>query len=194
MDKLLKEIKRCRNCENHLPLGPRPVVQGHPDAKLLIISQAPSLLVHQTGVPWNDLSGNRLREWLGLSRKVFYNPKAVALLPIAFCYPGRSQSGDAPPSKECYDLWHLKFRSFLNNVQLVLLVGNHAQSKYLKTKVKSTSAIRRWKDCLPEYVPLPHPSPRNNIWLHKNPWFEKDVIPEVRKLIENLNLSDQEPH
>lgn len=188
MKNLLKEIKACRACEEHLPFGPRPVVQGHALAPLLIVSQAPGLLVHQTEIPWNDKSGDRLREWLGLSREVFYDPKAVALLPMGFCYPGRAKSGDAPPRKECYDLWHAKFRSHLKNVRLTLLVGNHAQIKYLKTDVDSTTLIRNWRKYLPEYLPLPHPSPRNNVWLHKNPWFAKTVVPEVRNLVSKLNL------
>ncbi|MGZ3721996.1 MAG: uracil-DNA glycosylase family protein, partial [Bdellovibrionales bacterium] len=141
MANLLLKIRACRACEQHLPLGPRPVIQGHRAAQLLIVGQAPGLKVHQTGIPWNDLSGDRLREWLGLSREIFYDPKSVALLPIGFCYPGRAKSGDAPPRRECYDLWHKSFRSYLKNIRLTLLVGNHAQSKYLKTP-NGTATIR----------------------------------------------------
>lgn len=163
-------------------------MQGDPQARLLIISQAPGLLVHQTGIPWNDSSGDRLREWLGIDRETFYNPKAVALLPIGFCYPGRAKSGDAPPRKECYELWHERFRSHLKDVRLTLLVGRHAQTQYLKVKTDSTAIIRDWRTYLPDYLPLPHPSPRNNIWLHKNPWFNHEVLPEVRQLIAQLGL------
>ena len=184
MAKLLDKIKMCRACEDHLPLGPRPIVQGHSSARLLIIGQAPGLKVHETGIPWNDLSGDRLREWLGLSRETFYDPKTVALLPMGFCYPGRAKSGDAPPRKECYELWHKSFRSYLKNVRLTLLVGNYAQDKYLKAdaKASATETIRCWREYLPKFVSLPHPSGRNNIWLHKNSWFSEIVVPEVREM------------
>jgi len=187
---LLERIKSCRVCEDHLPLGPRPIVQGLPSARLLIVGQAPGLKVHQTGIPWNDASGDRLRQWLGVSREIFYDPKLVALLPIGFCYPGRAKSGDVPPRKECYDLWHESFISYLKKTQLTLLVGNYAQAKYLKGDVKAngTETIRYWQEYFPKYIPLPHPSPRNNIWLSKNPWFIKTVIPELQLMIEDLNL------
>ncbi len=185
---ILTEIRACRACEEHLPLGPRPIVQGGAQARLLIVGQAPGLRVHQTGIPWNDKSGDRLREWLGLEREIFYDPDFVALLPMGFCYPGRGKSGDAPPRKECYDLWHEKFRSQLKSLRLTLLVGNHAQTKYLKTGDDSTTMIREWRKYLPNYLPLPHPSPRNNIWLHKNPWFQEEVIPEIRTFVAGLGL------
>ena len=188
MSKLLNEIRACRVCEDDLPLGPRPIIQGHSDARLLIVGQAPGLIVHQTGIPWNDASGDRLRDWLGLSRDIFYDPKLVALVPVGFCYPGRAKSGDAPPRKECYDLFHRRLGSYLKNIRLTLLVGNYAQEKYLKSEAKdnATETIRCWRDFLPTYVPLPHPSPRNNVWLHKNPWFERAVVHEVREKIKTL--------
>lgn len=188
MSKLLSEIRACRVCEHDLPLGPRPIVQGHSAARLLIVGQAPGLCVHQTGIPWNDASGDRLRKWLGISPHIFYDPKLVAIVPVGFCYPGRAKSGDAPPRKECYDLWHQPLGSYLKNIRLTLLVGNYAQAKYLKgdAKANATETIRFWRDYLPKYIPLPHPSPRNNVWLHKNTWFEKTVVPEIRKTVKKL--------
>ncbi len=189
---LLKEIRACRVCETKLPLGPRPIVQGDSSARLLIVGQAPGLIVHQTGIPWHDASGARLREWLGLKTEDLYDPKLIAIIPIGFCYPGRAKSGDAPPRKECYELWHKPISSYLKNIRLTLLVGNFAQTKYLKTEAKAnanaTETIRHWRNFLPNYVPLPHPSPRNNIWLHKNPWFEKEVVPDVRKIVKTIVL------
>lgn len=184
MERLLEQIRACQICPN-LPLGPRPIIQGDAQSKLLIISQAPGLRVHETGIPWNDQSGDRLREWLGLSSNDFYNPKLVALLPMGFCYPGRGKSGDAPPRKECYGLWHQAFISHLENRQLTLLVGNYAQTRYLKgiAKKNATETIRSWKEYLPDFIPLPHPSPRNNIWLDKNAWFPDEEIPAIRKIV-----------
>lgn len=183
---LLEQIKACRVCERELPLGPRPVVQGHPASRLLIIGQAPGLKVHQTGIPWNDFSGERLREWLGLSKEQFYDPKIVALMPMGFCYPGRAKSGDAPPRKECYPLWHQKFLNYLKDLRLILLVGNHAQIKYLQkaAKASGTETIRCWREYLPQYIPLPHPSGRNNIWLRKNPWFLETAVPQIRNIVQ----------
>jgi len=194
MEKLLEQIKKCQACVN-LPLGPRPVVQGHPDARLLIISQAPGLRVHETGIPWNDQSGDRLRQWLGLSAKDFYNPKLVALLPMGFCYPGRAKTGDAPPRKECYELWHQAFISQLDNRKLTLLIGNYAQKKYLKdiAKKNATETIRSWREYLPDFIPMPHPSPRNNIWLDKNPWYPEMEIPAIRQLVHNALRSEPKP-
>ncbi len=188
MDKLLKRISDCQVCINHLPMGPRPVVQGHPSARILILSQAPGLRVHQTGIPWNDPSGDRLRLWLDLSRQEFYNPELVALLPMGFCYPGRAKSGDMPPRKECFELWHEPFVSHLKDLQVTLLVGHHAQISYLgkENKANSTAAIRAWEEYLPDYLPVPHPSPRNNMWLHKNPWFAEEVLPKIRTIIRSI--------
>lgn len=149
----------------------------------MIVGQAPGLSVHETGIPWNDLSGERLREWLGLSRTVFYNPKMVAIAPIGFCYPGRAKSGDAPPRKECFPLWHGRLGSALANVRLTLLIGSYAQTKYLDSKTNMTETVRSWRHYLPDFLPLPHPSPRNNIWLRKNPWFEETTVPEIRRLL-----------
>lgn len=182
---LLSRARACRACTD-LPLGPRPVVQAHSSARVLIVGQAPGLKVHRSGIPWDDASGERLRDWLSLSSEKFYDPKSIAVLPVGFCYPGRAASGDAPPPKACFDLWHGQFGEYLKNLELTLLVGRHAQVKYLGAAVypNGTETIRRWREYLPKFCPLPHPSPRNNIWLHKNPWFDEEVVPEIRVLVE----------
>lgn len=185
MEQLLEQIRACRACETHLPLGPRPIIQGDPNAKLLIIGQAPGLAVHNTGVPWDDKSGERLRSWLGLDSDTFYDPSKVAIMPVGFCYPGRAKSGDAPPRKECFELWHEQFLSSLKKVKLTLLIGNHAQARYLGNGTSATENIKSWRNFLPKYFPLPHPSPRNNIWLSKNPWFTEEVVPELAKMVRN---------
>lgn len=181
---ILETVRNCRACID-LPLGPRPVVQGDVHSKILIVGQAPGLKVHQSGVPWDDASGERLRDWIGLSPKDFYDPKLVAILPIGFCYPGRAKSGDAPPRKECFDLWHHKLLEELKEVKLTLLIGTHAQTKYLKDSCYSTGTetIKNWRSYLPKYIPMPHPSPRNNIWLSKNNWFINTEMPEIRETI-----------
>lgn len=186
MDRLLEEIKNCQVCRGQLPLGPRPIVQAHPSARLVLVGQAPGLKVHQSGIPWDDASGDRLRSWLGLSKDVFYDRRRVAIVPIGFCYPGKGKSGDLPPRKECLPLWHERIFDLLPNRRLTLLIGNHAQAVYLKGRRKSslTETVRAWKDYLPEFLPLPHPSPLNNIWLHKHPWFPREVLTHLPGLVE----------
>ena len=191
-DGLLTQISACTLCHQNLPLGPRPVVQGHPNARVLIISQAPGLRVHETGIPWNDPSGDRLREWLDIDRATFYNRELIALLPMGFCYPGRGKSGDNPPRKECHGLWHERFLKALKNLRLILLVGTYAQTQYLGEAMMGTSTetIRKWDEYFPPYFPIPHPSPRNNIWLAKNPWFESDILPKLKELTHHALTSD----
>lgn len=174
-----------------MPLGPRPVLQASSSAKILIVGQAPGIKVHETGIPWNDASGERLREWLGLSVEIFYDEKKIAIVPMGFCYPGTGPHGDLPPRKECYPLWHKKLLSQMPEIKLSLLIGQYAQQAYLgKRRKKSlTDTVRAWREYLPEYLPLPHPSPRNNIWLAKNPWFE-DEIAEMRKLCQRFVNAD----
>lgn len=183
---LIKDVRQCKACEG-LPLGTRPIIQVNNEARLLIIGQAPSLKVHQTGIPWNDASGVRLREWLGLSSETFYDEKIVAILPMGFCYPGKGARGDLPPRKECFDLWHDKLIAKMPNIKLVLLLGSYAQNSYLKnTRKKSlTETVRAWEEYLPRYIPFPHPSPLNNIWLHKNNWFKESMLPSIRKIIQS---------
>lgn len=194
METLLTAIKQCRICESALKLGCRPVVQAHPNAKLLIIGQAPGIKVHQSGVPFNDASGERLRLWLGMDSETFYDPTKVAIMPMGFCYPGKGKSGDLPPRKECAPQWHQALLAQLPNIEMTLLIGQYAQDYYLGNSNRNnsnlgdkpktlTETVKNWQQWAPSYVPIPHPSPRNNIWLKKNPWFEQDVIPYIQALI-----------
>lgn len=169
MKSLLKEIQGCQHCQSDLPFAPHPIIQVGREAKLLIIGQAPGLKAHQSQLAWNDASGDRLREWLGLSRQDFYNDHNVALMPMGFCYPGKGKSGDTPPMPACAPLWHNKLRSQMTH-ELTLLVGQYAQDYYLPDKQKVTTRVENWRDYLPNYLVLPHPSPRNNIWLKRHPW------------------------
>ncbi|MFV0575752.1 MAG: uracil-DNA glycosylase family protein [Vibrio sp.] len=183
--RLIKDIEQCRVCESHLADGCRPVVHIHPDAKVLLIGQAPGLKVHKSGIPFDDASGDRLRDWMGVTREQFYDPKFLAIMPMGFCYPGKGKSGDLPPRKECAPLWHDKVLAQLPNIELVLLVGQYAQDYYLPAdKPKTlTETVQHWRQFQPKFLPIPHPSPRNNIWLKKNPWFEAEVIPHLQQRI-----------
>lgn len=190
---LLKEIRQCTACEPHLSHGANPVIQAHPNARLLIIGQAPGIKVHESSIPWNDASGERLREWLGIDSNTFYDEQKVAIVPMGFCYPGKGKSGDLPPRPECAELWHQKVLQSLPNIQMTLLIGQYAQNYYLKERTTKTltETVKNWQTWAPEFLPLPHPSPRNNIWLKKNPWFENDVIPYIRQHIsEHLAYHD----
>lgn len=157
--------------------------QASETSRILIVGQAPGIKVHQTGIPWNDESGVRLREWLGLTTKEFYDERLVAILPIGFCYPGKGERGDLPPRKECFPLWHHQFLEEMPEIQITVLLGQYAQNKYLGKQRKSslTETVRCWRQYLPKYLPLPHPSPLNNIWIAKNPWFQKD-LPAIKKI------------
>ena len=164
-----------------MPLGPRPVVQVHPLARILIAGQAPGRKVHETGVPFNDASGDRLRAWLGVSREVFYDARQVAILPMGFCFPGTGKSGDLPPRPECAPKWRAALLGHLKNLQLTLVIGQYAQAYHLPDEGSSlTEIVHAWRKNWPHTVPLPHPSPRNNLWLRRNPWFEKELIPVLR--------------
>ncbi|MEO8378008.1 MAG: uracil-DNA glycosylase family protein [Candidatus Sumerlaeota bacterium] len=180
---LLSEIRACRVCEAHLPLGARPTLRAKPSARVLIVGQAPGIKVHNTGIPWNDPSGDRLRGWLGVSREEFYDDSRIAIIPMGFCYPGKGKSGDMPPRKECAELWFERLLAGLPNIRLILLVGQYAHGWHLKDVKKSTltETVHEWKEYAPRYFPLPHPSPRNIFWFKRHPWFERDVVPEVRK-------------
>lgn len=186
LESLLESVRACRICESHLPLGPRPVVRASAEAKILIVGQAPGLKVHESGVPWNDASGVRLREWLGLTHDEFYDASKVAILPIGFCYPGKGKFGDLPPRAECFPAWHAKLRALLPNIRLSVLIGSHAQRRYLGLLRKKTltETVKAWEQYQPEYLPLPHPSPLNNIWLHKNRWFE-ETLPEIKLRVQS---------
>ncbi len=175
---LLTEVRACTICAEHLPLGPRPVLQIHASARILIAGQAPGRKVHETGIPFNDASGDRLRTWLGVSREVFYDPKQVAILPMGFCFPGTGKSGDLPPRSECAPAWRVPLLSQLRNLKLTLVIGQYAQDYHLPNESASlTEIVQAWRKHWPDAVPLPHPSPRNNLWLKRNPWFEKELIP-----------------
>lgn len=190
LKKLISEAKACRLCEAHLPLGPRPVFLVGAQARLLIVGQAPGRRVHLTGIPWNDPSGDNLRDWLGMTRAGFYDTRRVAILPAGLCFPGTGERGDLPPRPECAPLWHPRFRAALPRIRLTLLVGQYAQAYYLGRRRRKTLAdtVRAFAQYLPEYFPLPHPSPRNRLWMKKNPWFAKLVIPALRKRVDGLNL------
>lgn len=188
MEHLLKQIKNCTICEAYLPLGCRPIVTADTFSKIAIIGQTPGLKVHNSGIPWDDKSGDRLREWLNVSRDDFYNPELVALIPMGFCYPGKGKSGDLPPRPECAPEWHGKLFNKMNHLELTLIVGRYAQTYYLNQNPFSTltETVRHFKDFLPNFFVLPHPSPRNNIWLKKNPWFEDTLLPVLKQSVSQI--------
>lgn len=180
---LMRQIRQCRECQQHLPLGPRPIVQAGRAASILIVGQAPGRRVHESGVPWDDASGDRLRDWMGIERKAFYNANVVALVPMGFCYPGTGKSGDLPPRKECAQLWHKSLLAHLKNIRLTLLIGKYAQDYYLPdvSRASLTATVRGWQSHAPAIFPLPHPSPRNNRWLKSNPWFAEGLLPALQR-------------
>ena len=188
MKALLLEISKCEVCKEHLALGPLPVLTAHPESKIVIIGQAPGSVVHKSGIPRNDKSGENLRAWMNIDKSTFYNPKAIALVPMGFCYPGKGKSGDLPPRKECAPLWHSPLLTKLKDVKLVLLIGQYAQGYYLGDSAKKTltDTVKNHRSYLPEYFVLPHPSPRNNIWQAKNTWFKKEVIPDLQEKINKI--------
>jgi uracil-DNA glycosylase len=179
---LLAEVRACTICAPHLEYGVRPVLQGHPKARVLIAGQAPGRKVHASGVPFDDASGDRLREWMGVTREVFYDARQVAILPMGFCFPGTGRSGDLPPRPECAPAWRRQLLGHLTEVKLTLVIGQYAQAYHLDQEGASlTDTVRAWRARWPDVIPLPHPSPRNNIWLRRNAWFEKDVLPALRR-------------
>ena len=188
---LIARVKACDTCLPHLPDGVRPVIQFDPDAKILVAAQAPGRKVHETGIPFNDPSGDRLRQWLGITSETFYDPKQLAILPMGFCYPGTGKSGDLPPRKECAPQWRQQLMDRLPNLQLILVIGQNAQAWHLAEKGSVTEIVSRWRDYCgqdqsPAVFPMPHPSPRNNIWLKRNPWFEAELVPELQKRIQSI--------
>lgn len=184
---LLSDVRDCTLCEPDLPFGARPVVQLHPDARILVASQAPGRRVHASGIPFDDPSGDRLREWLGIDKATFYDPRKLAILPMGFCYPGTGKSGDLPPRPECAPTWQNKLLAQLPKLELTLAIGQYAQQWHLNEPKRTlTERVKDWRHYWPDVVCLPHPSPRNNIWMKRNPWFETEVIPELRKRITEL--------
>ncbi len=190
LQRLTKQIRSCALCENHLPLVPNPIVRPSSTAKLLIIGQAPGIKVHETSVSWNDASGNKLREWMGIERDVFYDSEKIAIMPMGFCYPGKGKSGDLPPRVECAPQWHASLLELMPQIELVLLIGMYAQKYYLHTARKKnlTETVRAWQQYSPRYLPMPHPSPRNKLWLKNNAWFERDVIPVLKQRVSELTV------
>lgn len=187
---LLREIRACRLCSEKLPNPPRPVFQAHPDARILIVGQAPGRRAHDTGLPFNDPSGDRLRDWMGVDRDTFYDQQRIALVPMGFCYPGTGKTGDLPPRLECATAWRERLLTALPNIELTLLVGGYAIGWHLypgRRPPPVAQTVACWRDWWPSLVPMPHPSPRNNRWLRDRPWFEAEVIPVVRARIKELS-------
>jgi len=189
----LAAVRACRVCAAQLPLGPRPVLRASVSARLLVVGQAPGTRVHETGIPWNDRSGDRLRAWLAIDRDTFYDEQRIAIMPMGFCYPGRdAKGGDRPPRPECAPLWHPLLRPLLPAVELTLLVGRYAQSYYLGElcRPSMTETVAAWREYRPGFIPMPHPSWRSTGWLRRNPWFEDEVVPELRGRVHAL-LADR---
>ena len=182
------EIASCTVCAKDLPLGPRPVFRVSPTARILVIGQAPGRLVHASGVPWDDPSGKRLRQWMQLEDGVFYDSVQVGIMPMGFCYPGTGKSGDLPPRPECAPLWHEVLLAKMPAIELTLLIGQYAQNYYLQDRCKKTltETVQTWREYAPTHLPLPHPSPRNNLWLKRNPWFEREVVPHLQDRIHSI--------
>ena len=187
MQSLLSEIRHCRLCETDLPFGANPVLQCATSAKILIAGQAPGKRVHVSGMPFDDPSGERLRDWLGLTRAEFYDASAIAILPMGFCDPGSGKSGDLPPRTECAARWREPLLAQMKKIELMLILGQYAQRYHLQSKSRSlTETVLSWRDYWPAMIPLPHPSPRNNRWLKQNPWFETEVLPELKIRINRI--------
>lgn len=189
---LLKEVRACTICTEQLPLGPRPVLQADARARILIAGQAPGRTVHDSGVPFDDASGERLRHWMGVDRELFYDPRLVAVLPMGFCYPGTGKSGDLPPRRECAPQWRARLLAALPHIELTLVIGQYAQAWHLPGRAGTslTDTVKAWHAHWPSVLPLPHPSPRNNIWLKANPWFVEQVIPELQRRVRAIVAGD----
>lgn len=187
LPQILTDISQCTLCQAVLPAGPRPVLQVSSQARILIASQAPGRKVHASGVPFSDASGDRLRSWLGIDSNTFYDAQHIAIVPMGFCYPGTGKHGDFPPRPECAAAWRKTLLQQMPSVQLTLLIGQYAQHYHLPTERTSvTELVARWQEFWPAIVPLPHPSPRNNIWLSKNPWFEHQLLPALKQRVANV--------
>lgn len=185
MDKLLKEIKTCKLCVNNLPFDPKPILNFSKSARILIVGQAPGIKAHNTNKPWNDASGERLRTWLNVSSEIFYDEKVVGITPMGFCYPGKAKTGDLPPRPECSRKWMSLILEHLNKIELKIIIGSYAHNYFINSNQNLTQTIRIWDYKNSNLLPLPHPSPRNNIWLKKNAWFEKDILPLVQSRVAN---------
>jgi uracil-DNA glycosylase len=187
-ESVIAAVRACEICKPHLPLGPRPVFQISQTARILVVGQAPGRRVHETGIPFNDPSGERLRGWMGIDRSVFYDSARIALLPMGFCYPGTGKSGDLPPRPECAEKWRKQLLALLQDVQLTLVIGQYAQAWHLDALQRNslTETVKNWREYWPKYLPLPHPSPRNNLWLRRNPWLEEEILPVLKDRVSQL--------
>ena len=183
--KLLAEVRACRLCEAELPLGPRPVLRASTTARILVVGQAPGTAVHASGIPFDDPSGVRLRDWMGIDADTFYDERRIAIIPMGFCYPGRGQSGDLPPKKRCARTWREPLMGLLPAIELTLAVGQYAIAWHLPgtRRLTLTETVRRHAEWAEDILPMPHPSPRNNLWLARNPWFEAEVVPVLRRRV-----------
>jgi uracil-DNA glycosylase len=188
LDSLLKAVRGCRACEAHLPLGPRPVLRAGKTARILVVGQAPGVRVHTTGIPWGDPSGERLRAWMGVDTDVFYDESRIAIIPMGYCYPGRGNGGDMPPRRECASLWLDHLLAKLPQIELTLLIGQYAQRHFLASRRKPSLAetAKAWREYAPQYIPLPHPSPRNQPWFKRHVWFEEQLVPMLQSRIKTL--------
>ncbi len=188
LDALKKEVRACRLCEPQLPLGARPIIQLSRQSRILIVGQAPGTKVHETGIAFNDPSGHRLREWLRVDNSIFYDERKFALLPMGFCYPGKGKSGDLPPRPECAEIWREKLLLSMQQVRLTIVLGRYAATFHLpETRSKNlTEIVRNWRQYWPSVLPMPHPSPRNNLWLRRNPWLENEIVPELRIRVKEI--------
>ena len=184
LEKLSRRVRECRLCEGQLPLGPRPIFQAGASARILIAGQAPGVRVHESGVPFDDPSGDRLRDWMGIDKEVFYDRTRIAILPMGFCFPGTGTSGDLPPIPRCAETWRDALLDHLRDIRLTLVIGRYAQKWHLPDSGNNlTATTKSWKKFGPRVLPLPHPSPRNNLWLGRNPWFERELIPQLKKRV-----------
>ncbi len=192
LNSLLKTVRACRACAAYLPHGPRPIVQAGANARLLIIGQAPGARVHASGIPWDDASGHRLRDWIGVDKPTFYDPKQVAIIPMGYCYPGKGASGDLPPRKECAELWLDRLLASLPNIELTLLIGQYAQRHFLgKAAARGVGkTVAAHAQFAPSTIPLPHPSPRNVAWFLRNPWFEAELLPNLRSQVRRVLMKN----
>lgn len=183
---LLDEIRKCQLCKGSIP-EPRPTLSAAESARILIIGQAPGTKVHDSGIPWNDASGKRLREWMGIDEDIFYDETKIAIVPMGFCYPGKGKSGDLPPRAECAPAWHEQILRHLPHIESTLLIGQYAQNYYLDDNFKTlTERVSNWKSLAPSHFVLPHPSPRNQIWLRRNAWFDKKTVPALQKVVQTI--------
>ena len=192
LQRLVNDIERCQICQKHLPMGANPVLRVSKSASVLIAGQAPGVRVHRSSIPFDDPSGDRLRQWMGVDKETFYDVEKIAIVPMGFCYPGTGKQGDLPPRSECRETWHPQLLPLLNQVQLILAIGAYAQQYHLANrKMKTlTETVANWQCYGPNVIPLPHPSPRNNIWLKRNPWFEVELLPYLQKRVTDLLTLD----